>query len=140
MLLTDQTTMSQETNFAGFAQLFIALSDQTRLRLLSLMADGPASVGYLADQLGESQPKTSRHLAYLRNAGLVSTSREGKWVYYAIEMQEDPAIQNILRSTLHSISMNGFQLHEVHDTADTNISAETHLSEWKPNELEIFLL
>jgi ArsR family transcriptional regulator, arsenate/arsenite/antimonite-responsive transcriptional repressor len=140
MMQGDQTIMSQQLNLSGFEQLFLALSDQTRLRLLSLMADGPASVGYLADQLGESQPKTSRHLAYLRNAGLVSTSREGKWVYYAIEMQADPAIQNVLRSTLHSISGNGTQPHEIHMGTPNNISAETHMSEWKPNELEVFLL
>lgn len=129
--------MLQQMNLSGFEQLFLALSDGTRLRLLSLMADGPVSVGYLADQLGESQPKTSRHLAYLRNARLVSTSREGKWVYYAIERQEDASIQNILRATLLSISGNEFHLN---DTDRSNISDNPHISEWKPNELEIFLL
>ena len=69
--------------------LFLALSDKTRLRLLALMADGEVPVGFLADKLGESQPKTSRHLAYLRNAGLVSARRDGKWIYYNIQRPAD---------------------------------------------------
>ena len=132
--------MSQEINLSGFEQLFLALSDRTRLRLLSLMADGPVSVGYLADRLGESQPKTSRHLAYLRNAGLVTTSREGKWVYYAIETQPDRAIQSVLTSTLDSISGNGTRVYETSGMGSDNTSADTYMSDWKPNELDIFLL
>jgi ArsR family transcriptional regulator, arsenate/arsenite/antimonite-responsive transcriptional repressor len=132
--------MSQQINLAGFQQLFLALSDVTRLRLLSLMADGPVAVGYLAEQLGESQPKTSRHLAYLRNAGLVSTSREGKWVYYAVEMQHDPAIQSVLTSTLRSISGNGTRLNEATDAATGYTSDKTYMSDWEPNEIDIFLL
>ncbi len=76
--------------------LFVALSDPTRLRLLRLMADGEVSVGYLADELGESQPKISRHLATLRSMGLVSTRRDGKWIYYAIERQADDTADAIL--------------------------------------------
>ena len=52
----------QENTLNELGNLFLALSDKTRLRLLSLMANGEVSVGYLADQLGESQPKISRHL------------------------------------------------------------------------------
>lgn len=76
--------------------LFVALSDPTRLRLLRLMADGEVSVGFLADELGESQPKVSRHLATLRSMGLVDTRREGKFVYYAIERQADDTADAIL--------------------------------------------
>ena len=76
--------------------LFIALSDPTRLRLLRLMAGGEVSVGYLADELGESQPKVSRHLATLRTMGLVSTRREGKHIFYAIENQADASADAIL--------------------------------------------
>ena len=86
----------RETNFAGLESLFLALGDKTRLRLLSLMADGPVAVGLLADQLGDSQPKVSRHLAYLRNAGVVSTRREGKHIYYGIREPEDEAARRIL--------------------------------------------
>jgi DNA-binding transcriptional ArsR family regulator len=65
-------------------EFFLALSDGTRLRLLNLMRDGEVSVGYLSEKLDQSQPKISRHLAYLRSAGLVETRRDGKWIYYHI--------------------------------------------------------
>src|SRR6187399_2172049 len=82
----------------GLEKLFLALSDKTRLRLLSLMVDGDVSVGYLADTLGESQPKISRHLAYLRGAGLVSTRRDGKWIYYGVQAPADETAAAVMRA------------------------------------------
>ena len=134
--------MTPVNNLSGFEKLFQALSDRTRLRLLSLMAAGPVSVGYLADQLGESQPKTSRHLAYLRNAGLVSTSREGKWVYYGVDVQSDIGIQTVLDSTLRCISGNKSPARAVASDVikDSEFTEQTHEDEWKPNEIDIYLL
>jgi DNA-binding transcriptional ArsR family regulator len=85
-----------ETTQNALENLFLALSDKTRLRLLSLMANGEVSVGYLADSLGESQPKISRHLAYLRSAELVSTRRDGKWIYYNIERPANAVAGDVL--------------------------------------------
>src|SRR5690242_1280216 len=90
----------ESATLAALEGLFMALSDRTRLRILALMAGGEVSVGYLADQLGESQPKTSRHLAYLRNAGLVSARRDGKWIFYNIQMPEDPTAAEVLAVTI----------------------------------------
>src|SRR4051812_39099137 len=84
--------------------LFLALNDKTRLRLLALMADGPVSVGYLADGLGESQPKISRHLAYMRNAGVVHTERDGKWIYYGIQYPEDMSQRRILEMVVRAVA------------------------------------
>ena len=136
--------MNNDLDLNGFERLFQALADRTRLRLLSLMADGPVSVGYLADQLGESQPKTSRHLAYLRNAGLVSTSREGKWIYYALDRQEDDRVQAVLDSTLYSISGTGDRLVDTRTNGEMGesypSSDDKARSEWSPNEIEVYLL
>lgn len=85
---------------AALENLYLALADKTRLKLLSLMANGEVSVGFLADELGESQPKISRHLAYLRNAGLVSTRRDGKWIYYGVETQNSAAVDSALQAAL----------------------------------------
>ncbi len=63
---------------------FMALADKTRLRLLNLMRDEEVCVCFFVDVLGESQPKISRHLAYLRNAGIVEARRDGKWMHYRI--------------------------------------------------------
>jgi len=65
--------------------LLRALADHTRLRLLNLMEGREICVCYLVNVTGESQPKISRHLAYLRHAGIVAAKREGKWMHYRIE-------------------------------------------------------
>ena len=64
--------------------LFQALADRTRLRLLNLMQGGEVCVCFFVEVLGEPQPKISRHLAYLRAAGLVAARREGKWMQYSL--------------------------------------------------------
>lgn len=140
-----------QSTLAGLENLFLALSDKTRLRILALMADGEVAVGHLADALGESQPKISRHLAYLRNAGLVATRRNGKWVYYGICTQDDGAISRVLSATLRSILADGGgpgpQDH-IPSTADTepewrspnDIYADADMEEWRPSEIEIHLL
>jgi ArsR family transcriptional regulator len=83
--------------------LFLALGDKTRLRLLGLMANGPVAVGSLAEKLRESQPKVSRHLAYLRNAGVVSTERDGKHIYYRIETPADEGVNDVLGAVIGSL-------------------------------------
>ncbi|HEX8501878.1 MAG TPA: metalloregulator ArsR/SmtB family transcription factor [Pyrinomonadaceae bacterium] len=70
--------------------LFRALADRTRLRLLNLLAAGEVCVCFFVEVLGESQPKISRHLAYLRRAGVVAARREGKWMHYRVATPEDP--------------------------------------------------
>lgn len=70
--------------------LFRALADRTRLRLLNLMAAGEVCVCFFVEVLGESQPKISRHLAYLRRAGVVASRREGKWMHYRVATPADP--------------------------------------------------
>jgi ArsR family transcriptional regulator, arsenate/arsenite/antimonite-responsive transcriptional repressor len=82
------------------ALLFAALSDRTRLRLLNLMDGREVCVCYFVEILGQSQPKISRHLAYLRRAGVVAARREGKWMHYRIVLPSAPGAARILRETL----------------------------------------
>jgi len=72
------------TGLATAPDVFRAFADATRLRILNLLLDGEVCVCDLCVVLGESQPKVSRHLAYLRRAGLVEVRREGKWKHYRI--------------------------------------------------------
>jgi ArsR family transcriptional regulator, arsenate/arsenite/antimonite-responsive transcriptional repressor len=69
---------------------FAALADRTRLRLLNLMGEDEVCVCFFVEVLGTNQPKISRHLAYLRNAGLVEPRREGKWMHYKVVEPSDP--------------------------------------------------
>jgi DNA-binding transcriptional ArsR family regulator len=99
-----------ETDLREFEKLFLALGDKTRLRLLGLMADGPVAVGYLTEKLQESQPKVSRHLAYMRNAGIVDTRRDGKWIYYEIRYSQNASLRKILQTAVSSMSISGIEV------------------------------
>ncbi len=92
--------MKDENHLAEMENLFLALADKTRLRILNLMREDEVCVCYFTEVLGESQPKISRHLAYLRNAGIVSARREGKWMNYKIEFPENPFAAALLGDTL----------------------------------------
>lgn len=70
--------------------LFRALADRTRLRLLNLMAEHEVCVCFFVEILKTNQPKISRHLAYLRRAGVVRARREGKWMHYRIVDPPNP--------------------------------------------------
>lgn len=65
-------------------QLFKALADETRLRILNLVANRELCVCHIVETLELGQSKVSRHLAYLRNAGLVNDRRDGLWMYYSL--------------------------------------------------------
>jgi len=76
-----------------------ALADANRLRLLSLMQGGEICVCQLQGVLQTNQPKISRHLAYLRKAGLVTARRDGKWTHYRLKKLE-ARLEKILAQTL----------------------------------------
>ncbi len=80
--------------------LFRALADPTRLRLLNLIADREVCVCYFVGILRISQPKVSRHLAYLRRAGIVEARRDGRWMHYRLATPRGTAAAEILRATL----------------------------------------
>jgi ArsR family transcriptional regulator len=67
-----------------FEASFRALSDETRREILRLLRDGPRTSGEVADHFSSSWPTISRHLALLRDAGLVVTERRGQEIYYEL--------------------------------------------------------
>jgi ArsR family transcriptional regulator len=81
----------------SIALLFKALADRTRLRLINLMGEDEVCVCFFVEVLKTNQPKISRHLAYLRRAGVVSARREGKWIHYRIVEPRDAHAANIFR-------------------------------------------
>ncbi len=92
--------MADKTVAAAMEKLFQGFADRTRLRLLNLMADQEVCVCYFVEILSVSQPTISRHLAYLRRAGLVAARREGKWMHYRIVVPENPFARQLLSGTL----------------------------------------
>ena len=85
-------------------RLFQALGDSTRLRILGLLLTGEVCVCDIHDTLKISQPKASRHLAYLRRAGLVDARREGLWIYYRLADTNDPLIETVRQAVTHTLS------------------------------------
>jgi len=77
-------------------KMFRAFSDRTRLRILHLLRDGELCVCDLVDTLKAPQPKVSRHLAYLRAAGLVLARKQGLWSYYTLAPARDAFHQKLL--------------------------------------------
>jgi len=155
-MLWQQEGLMYESTLIELEKLFLALSDKTRMQLLALMADGEVSVGYLADSLNQSQPKISRHLAYLRNMGLVSTRRDGKWIYYGIDPETPASVTHVLRETLGAVQ--GGAIHISKPKRPVRLSEESQpisfedepfveqpveeleSDDWAPAEIDIFLL
>jgi ArsR family transcriptional regulator, arsenate/arsenite/antimonite-responsive transcriptional repressor len=79
------------------AILFKALADRTRLRLINLMGEDEVCVCFFVEVLKINQPKISRHLAYLKRAGVVEARRDGKWIHYRIVEPPDTHAASIFR-------------------------------------------
>lgn len=92
--------MAAKVKDFNFERFFQALGDNTRLRLLNLMGDQEICVCYFVQILDQPQGKISRHLAYLRNAGIVSARRDGKWMHYRIVMPPNEGAATVLRQIL----------------------------------------
>ena len=92
-------TMDPET-------LFKALADTTRLRMLMLLAiEGELCVCELTHALGEIQPKISRHLAQLRESGMVLDRRQGQWIYYRLNPDLPAWAREVLAATAEGATM-----------------------------------
>ncbi len=80
------------------AQLLKQLANEKRLMILCALVDGERSVGSLNDVVPLSQSALSQHLARLRDAGLVTTRRDGQLIYYALAGREAPAVLHLLHT------------------------------------------
>jgi len=103
-MLCYRSAVAKSQKAQGLHHLFRALADPTRLRLLHLIAgSGEVCVCFFVEILKTSQPKISRHLAYLRRAGVVASRREGKWMHYRLITPTSPSAAAILKQTLKAL-------------------------------------
>src|SRR6187551_1011442 len=93
-----------EKRLASLETYFKALADTTRLRILGLLLTGEVCVCHIHESLKIPQPKASRHLAYLRRAGLVETRRDGLWVHYRMAELPDPVLNAIGVAVQHALT------------------------------------
>ncbi len=77
-----------------------ALADETRLTVLTMLQDGEMCVCEIMEALPLSQPAVSHHLKLLRQAGLVTDRRQGKWIYYRIDLEALEAVGELLENTV----------------------------------------
>lgn len=92
--------MSRKTKGFDKEMFFRALADRTRLRLLNLLRTDEVCVCFFVETLKTNQPKISRHLAYLRRAGIVGARRDGPWMHYRIVEPADPDAARVLQDVI----------------------------------------
>ncbi len=131
--------MDDEKTLVEIEILFTALADKTRLRLLNLMREGEVCVCFFVEVLGESQPKISRHLAFLRNAGIVETRRDGKWIHYKIIEPGSTDAAKILRDTLEWLGSQDKMQAEYEALAAACCSPNDSVTIARPPKPEIFI-
>jgi ArsR family transcriptional regulator len=83
--------------------VFKALADRTRLRILALLGNDEVCVCHMHDSLKLPQPTVSRHLAYLRKSGLVEARRDGVWMHYQVSRSLSPAVQGIIHAAVDAL-------------------------------------
>ena len=84
-------------------QVFKALADPTRIRIVGLLANGEICVCHIHESLQLPQSLVSRHLAYLRKVGLVETRREGLWIHYRLADRRNDVMKTLLDTVYHCV-------------------------------------
>ena len=95
---------ANDLDLRPLTRVFRALGDETRLRIVALLAHGELCVCHVEQALDLSQPNASRQLGILKNAGIVDSRREGTWVYYRIAEPEHAAVQRVLSLLTESLA------------------------------------
>ena len=96
--------MSADKKLSTLETVFKALADGTRLRIVALLQAGEICVCDIHGSLDLPQPTVSRHLAYLRKAGLVQGRKDGLWVHYRLAVLPDPVAQTVVDAVNHALS------------------------------------
>ncbi|HJP94636.1 MAG TPA: metalloregulator ArsR/SmtB family transcription factor [Pyrinomonadaceae bacterium] len=94
------TVVNKRSNEFNKELFFRALADRTRLRLLNLMRGDEVCVCFFVEILKTNQPKISRHLAYLRRAGIVGVRRQGQWMHYRVVEPAEPNAAQVLKEVM----------------------------------------
>ena len=98
-----QATTKTRAAIDQLEEVFKALADRTRLRILALLGNNEVCVCHIHDSLGLPQPTVSRHLAYLRRSGLVAARRDGVWMHYQVSRALDPVVQAVVMAAVEAL-------------------------------------
>src|SRR5215813_9180366 len=83
--------------------VYKALADKTRLRILALLGNNEVCVCHIHDSLELPQPTVSRHLAYLRKSGLVTARRDGVWMHYQASRSLSPVVKGVVAAAAEAL-------------------------------------
>ena len=97
------STMKNRAAIDELENIYKALADKTRLRILALLGNNEVCVCHIHDSLGLPQPTVSRHLAYLRKSGLVAARRDGVWMHYQVSRSLSPLVQGIVSAAVDAL-------------------------------------
>ena len=129
-------------NLDAVLNVFRAIGEETRLRIMAILLRGEVTVTELTQILGQSQPRVSRHLKILSDAGLVERHREGSWMFYraTIGDQEDvgavapivAALENLSKSSDRLIARDRDRFDQSRQTRAAEAAAyfESNVSDW----------
>jgi len=95
-MLSPVTTTAAATDLTRAARLFHALSDETRLAVIDMLRDGERCVCDLQADVGAAQSRLSFHLKVLKDVGLVTDRKQGRWVHYALDRDTFAEIETLL--------------------------------------------
>jgi ArsR family transcriptional regulator, arsenate/arsenite/antimonite-responsive transcriptional repressor len=95
---------ANDLDLRPLTRVFRALGDETRLRIVALLAHGELCVCHVEQALDLTQPNASRQLGILKSAGVVDSRREGTWVYYRIAEQEHEVVERVLALLTESLT------------------------------------
>src|SRR5215217_3473608 len=97
------TASKSQTAVDQLENVFKALADKTRLRILALLGNNEVCVCHIHDSLELPQPTVSRHLAYLRKSGLVAARRDGVWMHYQVSRSLTPVIRGVVAAAMDAL-------------------------------------
>ncbi len=118
-------------NIEPGAQIFLACSDSSRLRILNLIfTNGEMCITDLERILEFSQTKTSRHLLYLKNSGILSTRKLNQWVFYQLKDEVYDIVKQILQFLMRDPLLNQDQ--QIFKTLYTNRELALYKLKLKP--------
>jgi ArsR family transcriptional regulator, arsenate/arsenite/antimonite-responsive transcriptional repressor len=101
--MSGRTTVKSRAPIDELENVYKALADKTRLRILALLGNNEVCVCHIHDSLGLPQPTVSRHLAYLRKSGLVAARRDGVWMHYQVARSLSPLVRAILGAAVDAL-------------------------------------
>jgi ArsR family transcriptional regulator, arsenate/arsenite/antimonite-responsive transcriptional repressor len=97
------TTPKSRAAVDELENVFKALADRTRLRILALLGNNEVCVCHIHDSLGIPQPTVSRHLAYLRKSGIVAARRDGVWMHYQVSRSPSSVVRGVVAAALEAL-------------------------------------